>query len=192
MKNPSDKVFSGGKHVCPSWCCFTFDNKLRTFFHKPEKMLSPFIQPGYVVLDIGPGQGYFTIPMARMVGEMGKVIAIDIQEKMLEVLMAKAARQKLDNRIIAKLVDPDQPEIEYMPDFVLAFWMVHEVPDQEKFLKTVCISLKTGKYLLIAEPRLHVTDAMFRKTIKIAENTGFEIADRPKIAFSRAVLLKKL
>ena len=191
MKNPLDYLFFRKDHVCPWWCCFTFDNKLRTYFHNPHKILSDYIKPGDVVMDIGPGQGYFTLPMASMVGEMGKVIAIDIQEKMLKILMARARKQNLENRIIPKFVGSGRLEIEYLPDFALAFWMVHEVPDRESFLKTIYNSLKQDKKVLIVEPRIHVSHKMFEKTVQIAQNLGFNISERPKIAFSRAVLLKK-
>ena len=191
MKKISDYLFLRSIHVCPTWCCFTFDNKLRTYFHDPGKMLSKYVKPGNFVLDIGPGQGYFTIPMAGMVGDSGKVIAIDVQEKMLQVLMTKAKKHKLDHRILPQVAEPDKLEIEYLADFALAFWMVHEVPHQKSFLKSVYDSLKQDKFLFVAEPKFHVTGKMFEKTVSIAQQEGFVIDDRPKVAFSRAVLLKK-
>lgn len=191
MKNPFHFIFARQGHACPSWCCFTFDNKLRTYFHKPEQMFSGYIKQGDTVLDIGPGQGYFTIPMARMVGDSGKVVAIDVQEKMLRVLMAKARKCRLDDRIKAELGDADNFQIQYQADFILAFWVVHEVPDQTSFLKTIYTSLKQDKFLFIAEPKFHVTGKMFEKSVAVALQIGFEIAARPKVAFSRAVLLRK-
>jgi len=80
------------KRVCPWWICFTFDNVLRTLFHDPDQILRPYINEGNVVLDIGPGMGYFAIPMAKMICENGRVIAADIQEKMLSHLNKRAIR----------------------------------------------------------------------------------------------------
>jgi len=79
MKDHFRKLFVRDKHVCPWWCCFTFDNFLRKLLHNSEKILQPYVAEGNTILDIGPGMGYFTIPLARMVGEKGKVIAADIQ-----------------------------------------------------------------------------------------------------------------
>ena len=65
--------------VCPWWCCYTFDNPLRRLLHNPEAILSPCINPGSTVIDVGAGMGYFSIPLARLVGPGGHVTAIDIQ-----------------------------------------------------------------------------------------------------------------
>lgn len=81
-----DKVFFREKHVCPWWLCWTFDNLLRKLVQDPEKIIKPYVRGGSTVLDIGCGMGYFTIPLARLVGEKGQVIATDIQEQMLSAL----------------------------------------------------------------------------------------------------------
>src|SRR5208283_385906 len=85
--------------VCPWWCCFTFDNPLRRLFHDAEAMLSPYIRSGFTVIDIGPGMGFFTIPMCRMVGTEGRVIAADVQQKMLDGVIRRARRYGLTNRL---------------------------------------------------------------------------------------------
>ena len=103
MKNPFISLLRS-KHVCPWWLCFTFDNFLRPYFHDPEKMLKGYIREGDTVLDVGPGMGYFTIPMARMVGETGKVIAADVQQRMLTFLESKAEKVGLARRIEPRLV----------------------------------------------------------------------------------------
>jgi 2-polyprenyl-3-methyl-5-hydroxy-6-metoxy-1,4-benzoquinol methylase len=101
-----DKLFVRGKHVCPSWLCFTFDNPLRRIFQDPYEILSPYIRPGYTVVDIGPGKGYFTIPMCKLVGREGKVIATDIQESMLMSLHRRASEAGLAANLITNLSRP--------------------------------------------------------------------------------------
>ena len=69
-----DKL-TGRKFVCPWWLCFTFDNPLRKLLHNPEAILNPYIHPGNNVIDVGAGMGYFSIPLAKLVGPAGHVTA---------------------------------------------------------------------------------------------------------------------
>ena len=80
------------KHVCPRWLGYFLLCPLRRLGQKPEKILAPFVSEGMTALDIGPGMGYFSLPMAQMVGPGGKVLCVDVQEKMLRSLGSRAAR----------------------------------------------------------------------------------------------------
>lgn len=73
MKSMFDSIFVRDTHVCPWWLCFTFDNVFRKLFHDPEKILSPYVNEGDTALDIGPGMGYFSIPLARLVGSKARL-----------------------------------------------------------------------------------------------------------------------
>ncbi len=84
-----DKL-TGQKFVCPWWLCFTFDNPLRKLLHDPEAILRPYVHEGDRVIDIGPGMGYFTIPLAQLVGAQGRVTAIDIQSKCLPYMKGQS------------------------------------------------------------------------------------------------------
>ena len=100
-------ILKDTKHVCPWWLCFTFDNPIRKIIHDPIKILSPYVHKGGTAIDIGPGMGYFSIPMAKLVGHSGHVTAIDIQPKMLSVLMRRAQKKGLSDRIKTHLAGPD-------------------------------------------------------------------------------------
>jgi len=191
MKSLSDIIFVRRDHVCPWYCCFTFDNIFRKWLQNPDKIIAGFVHPGDTVVDIGPGQGYFSIPMARIVGEQGRIIAIDIQKQMLDALAAKAEKSGVAKRITCTLVYNADLGLNADADFILAFWMVHEVPDKEIFLKSLYSVLKPGKRLLIAEPYLHVSKKMMEETEQISLSIGFTIVDRPSIFFSRSVILQK-
>ena len=184
-----DKLLVRGKHVCPSWLCFTFDNPLRRIFHDPDKIIAPYISPGVTVLDIGPGQGYFTIPMCRLVGGEGRVIAVDIQEKMLKAVQRRAAAAGMAGRLTTHLSRADDFDLTEPADFILAFWMVHEVPEPRLFLARVKGLMKPAALFLIAEPLFHVTKGRFEHTLTIAQELGFKIAARPQISFSYAAAL---
>ncbi len=122
-----DKVFVRDKHVCPWWLCWSFDNFFRKLVQDPEEIIKPYVREGSTVLDIGCGMGYFTIPLARLVGEKGQVIAIDIQEQMLSALQRRAKRAGLERGIVLQLNTQDSLRVNTKGDFALAFWMVHEV-----------------------------------------------------------------
>ena len=137
MSSLMDKLFFRGKHVCPSWLCFIFDNPLRKMFQNPYNILSPYIRPGQTVVDIGSGKGYFTIPMCKLTGREGKVIAADIQERMLRDLQRRAFKAGLAANLTANLCKPDDFCLDVKADFILAFWMVHEVPERLHFFMNV-------------------------------------------------------
>jgi 2-polyprenyl-3-methyl-5-hydroxy-6-metoxy-1,4-benzoquinol methylase len=191
MKSLLDKLFFRKKHVCPWYCCFTFDNIFRKLVQNPEKILEGLVQPGMTVLDVGPGMGYFSIPMAKMVGPEGRILALDIQEKMLQRLKERAIRNQVQERVECRLVADSHWGITGEVDFALSFWMVHEVPNQEEFIASIYKALKdNGKYL-IAEPNFHVSKKMMEGTIALAKAVGFKSVERPKIFFSKAVVLQK-
>lgn len=177
-------------HICPWWLAYTFDNPLRKLFHRPEKMLGAYVGEGMTVLDVGCGMGYFSIGMARMVGPRGRVISVDIQDKMLATLKRRAEKAKLSPVIEARLNGPNGIGVTEKVDFALAFWMVHEVPDPKRFFSDLRSALKPGSPLLIAEPVFHVSLREFNAELEAAKSEGFCVEEGPRIAFSRTALLR--
>jgi ubiquinone/menaquinone biosynthesis C-methylase UbiE len=188
MRNPLNLLFFRQTHVCPWWCCFTFDNPLRKLIHDPAQILSPYVREGSTAIDIGPGMGYFTVELCRLVGDTGKVIAVDLQEKMLAAVRKRVERAGISCRLQTHLSGPESLSLNETADFVLAFWMVHEVPDQAGFLKEVAVLLKPGGSFLLVEPYLHVSGKAFTETVRKGEEAGLIRKGSPKISFSRAVL----
>jgi ubiquinone/menaquinone biosynthesis C-methylase UbiE len=188
MRNPFKKLLFHHEHVCPWWFCFTFDNFLRKLIHNSKEILRPYVVEGNAVLDIGPGMGYFSIPLASIVGETGKVIVADIQPEMLKALQKRAKKAGVEKRITTHLCKVDSLGLDRQFDFVLAFWMVHEVPNQLVFFKEIRSLLKPSGKFLLSEPILHVNQAMFEKTVKTAESVGLVLKEKPKISLSRSAL----
>jgi len=176
------------KHVCPWWLCFTFDNPLRKIIHDPVAILRSYVHPGDTAIDIGPGMGYFTIPLAGLVGSEGSVMAIDIQQQMLDALMARAQKKGVADRIKTHLAGPDSIGLSQKSDFILAFWMMHEVLDQKKFLSEISNLMKPAGLFLLVEPVIHVTKKNFALTIETATKLGFVIREYPEIRMSQSVL----
>jgi ubiquinone/menaquinone biosynthesis C-methylase UbiE len=182
---------SSGTHVCPWWFIHTFDNPLRRLIHKPERILQGLIKPGDHCLDIGCGYGYFTIPIAGMAGTVGSVTAADVQPEMLAGVRRRAEKQNLTNRIIFYQVQASGIQFENAFDFALAFWMVHEVPDQETLLRQIFRSLKSEGRFLLVEPKGHVKEGAFNQTVQLAREIGFVTIREVPVSFSRGVLLGK-
>jgi ubiquinone/menaquinone biosynthesis C-methylase UbiE len=177
--------------VCPWWLCFIFDNVFRRLIQNPGKILGPYVVPGWTVLDVGPGMGYFTIPFARLVGSSGKVIAADLQKHMLDSLRRRAVKAGVQDRIKLQQCTPSQIGIDEPIDFCLVFWMAHEVLDRARFFGEIYSALKPGGLVLLAEPRIHVTRKDFINTVSVVESTGLAVVERPVIFLSYSVLLKK-
>jgi ubiquinone/menaquinone biosynthesis C-methylase UbiE len=177
------------KHVCPWWLCFTFDNPVRKIIHDPARILGPYIHQGDTAIDIGPGMGYFSIPMAQIVGSTGRVTAIDIQPKMLSVLMERAQKNHVSDRIKTHLANPDSIGFHEKADFILAFWMAHEVPDPKRFFAEIRDLLKAQGLFLLVEPLIHVSKKNFSRTLEMADELGFVIKESPEIRMSQSALL---
>ncbi|MFA6980900.1 MAG: methyltransferase domain-containing protein [Ignavibacteriaceae bacterium] len=176
--------------VCPVELANSLDSKIRRWLQDPQKILSPYIQEGMKVLDVGCGPGYFSIELAKMVGKNGKVFSVDMQEGMLQIIRNKIHGTSLEG--IIKLIKCEQDEI-IVPekvDFILAFYMVHEVPDKDKFFRTMKNILDEKGAFLIVEPKFfHVTKKEFAVTICKAEAAGFKVTQGPKLAFSFSAIL---
>ena len=72
--------------VCPVWVGYLLVSPLRRLFHNPEKILGPYVREGMKVLDVGCAMGFFWLPLAGMIGQTGKVVCIDMQERMITSL----------------------------------------------------------------------------------------------------------
>ncbi|OGQ94236.1 MAG: hypothetical protein A2521_05565 [Deltaproteobacteria bacterium RIFOXYD12_FULL_57_12] len=176
-------------HVCPWWLTYTFDNPLRRLFHRPAIMFAGLVKPGMTVLDIGCGMGYFSIGLARLVGPQGKVLAVDLQQRMLDTLRRRAARAGVAGIIETRQCTADRIGVKGEVDFALAFWMVHETPDQAAFFRELALLLKPGGKVLVAEPKFHVTAGRFQEILADSGRAGFAVAAGSAITFSRAAVL---
>ncbi len=143
------------------------------------------------VLDIGCGPGLFTVDMAQMVGKSGRVIAADLQDGMLERLRDKIHRTELEERITLHKCPESRIGVSDNVDFALAFYMVHEVPNQEELFDEVGSILRPDGLVLIVEPPFHVSKRAFEETIGKARDAGLTPVERPRVFLSKAILLKK-
>ena len=167
-------------HTCPWWLGYLLASPVRRLFENPTARLAPYVREGMLVLEPGPGMGFFTLEMARLVGLGGRVVAVDLQENMVAALRRRAQRAGLADRIDARCCSPDDLGIGDLAgrvDLAVLFHMLHEVSDQSRFLQAIHKALKPGGGVLIVEPRGHVSAEAFQASLAGAKTIGFEIAE---------------
>lgn len=180
------------EHVCPWWMGYLLVSPLRKLLHCPRRILEPLVKPGMRVLEPGPGMGFFTLELARLVGDSGRVVAVDIQEKMLAVLKKRLERRGLGGRVESRLCPAaglGVSDLAGQVDFVLAFAMVHELPDAAGFFREAAAALKPGGRMLFAEPVKHVNEEEFQASVCTAGAAGLVPGERLSIWGTRAIVL---
>jgi predicted methyltransferase len=182
------------QHVCPWWIGYLLASPIRRLFQKPEQLLAPFLRPGMTVLEPGPGMGFFTIPMTRMVGESGCIHVRDVQKEMLDGLERRARKAGVWNRIRPRLVAPDSMDVAGLKgkvDVVCAFAMVHELPSAEHFFAEAVSTMKPAGILILAEPSGHVSQSQFESELDVAGKAGLQVTSCPVVRRSHCAVLRR-
>jgi ubiquinone/menaquinone biosynthesis C-methylase UbiE len=186
-----ENINNDKNRVCPVELADSLDSRIRRLLQNPERIISPYIKEGMTVLDFGCGPGFFSIEIAKLIGRTGRLISADLQEGMLRKLRAKIKGTELESRI--KLVKSDKSGINVRDkvDFILVFYVVHEVPDKIRLFEEFKTVLKEKGMILLVEPKFfHVSKSEFAATTGIAEKTGFKILKGPALAFSWSAVLE--
>lgn len=193
--HPAPKAIQGtGEHVCPWWAGYLLNLPIRKMFESPKKLLGPLVQPGMTVADVGCAMGFFSLPLARMVGPHGRVVCVDLQKKMLDALRRNAKRAGLLERMEIRKSSESSLNMDQMKgqiDLVCAIFVVHEMPNPEAFFKQAYELLKPKGKMLILEPKWHVSAETFDHFCQLAEHTDFKIAPYHLPRKRYAALLEK-
>ncbi|MBT3220466.1 MAG: class I SAM-dependent methyltransferase [Proteobacteria bacterium] len=182
------------EHVCPWWMGYLLASPVRRLFERPEDILDGLVTDGMVALDVGCAMGFFSIPIAKMVGHGGRVVCVDLQQRMLESLDRRAQRAGVKDRLELRKCSKESLGIEDLSgdvSFALAYAMVHEVPDATRLFEQIYQSLKIGGQFLMAEPRGHVSGRAFDESLKMAFDIGFVEVQRPTTRRAHTVVLRK-
>ena len=197
-KNGEAGAHRGGgmsKRVCPWWLGYLLASPVRRWLSQdPGKIVAPYVRAGMTVFEPGPGMGFFTLELARLVGPSGRVIAVDVQPKMIAGLKRRAAKAGLVDRIDVRQATADSLGVSDWAskvDFTLAFAVVHEMPSASRFFSEAAAVSKAGATLLFAEPSGHVKPEEFEAELQDAIKSGFVVAERPSMRRSQAALLRK-
>jgi ubiquinone/menaquinone biosynthesis C-methylase UbiE len=111
------------------------------------------VRPGDTVCDLGCGNGFYTLKLAQLVGEKGRVLAVDIQREMLGLLKDRAAAERVTNieTVLGTVVDPKVPANSV--DLVLLVDVYHEFSHPEQMLAAIRRSLKPKGRVALVEFR---------------------------------------
>jgi ubiquinone/menaquinone biosynthesis C-methylase UbiE len=134
-----------------SWAQVADDSREKT--EKVSDILSALqAEPGKRIADIGAGEGFYSLRIARAVGPTGRVTAVDVSEKYLEKLRARIQQDKVTNVdvVVGAVDDPRLPQDTF--DAVLIYNAYHEMTTPEPILKAIFLALKPGGRLVMSEP----------------------------------------
>ena len=160
-------------HTCPWWFTWTFDNPLRRLVHDPHGLVRPFVTEGMRIADIGCGMGYFTPALAALAGPAGRVQAVDLQPQQLRVVERRCRRAGVFDRVQLVEATPDSLNLTGPVDFVLAFYVVHEVTDQPALFRQLAAACRAGARVLVSEPKIHVPRHAVEREMRAAAAEGF-------------------
>lgn len=170
--NGSGKFYMGREialvmgHEAAGW----LDRPERELEEKPSKLLELLaIKPGQVVADVGAGSGFHALRIAKIVGEKGRVLAVDIQEEMLAIIADKAKRLKIDNiqGVLGKIDDPKLPEGQV--DLVILVDVYHEFSHPYEMMAGIVKSLKPGGRVAFVEYRAEDADVPIKRVHKMSQ-----------------------
>lgn len=175
-------------HRCPWWVQYMLLSPLRRLAEPPKKLLGPYVEPGMTVVEPGCGFGYFSLPLARMVGPTGRVVSIDVEPRAVTRLMRRARKAGLAERIEARACDTRDLGLatyEGEVDLVTVIHTLHELEDLPGFLTQVAALLKPTGRMLVVEPRGHVKPENFAAKLACCRLAGFQALDPPAIGRAR-------
>lgn len=124
----------------------------REKWQPPEVIMDSIgVKPGMIIGEPGAGRGFFTIPLAKRVGENGRVYANDISKRSLNKLEEKAKTEGLNNIeiVIGELEDPVFPVKNL--DMMIMVYVLHDIEKPAKFMKNAQKYIQPGKPLVIIE-----------------------------------------
>lgn len=128
------------------------------------------VKPGMTVCDMGCGNGFHTLKLARMVGPSGHVLGVDVQPEMLKLLRERTEKAGLENitPILGSYHDPRL--IPNSVDLVLLVDVYHEFSHPELMLKAMRESLKPAGQIVLVEFRAEDPKVPIKPLHKMSKN----------------------
>ena len=168
------------KFFFPTWKGWLLINPMRLLFQNPEPILGRYVLPGMRVLDLGCSMGYFSLPLARMVGPQGRVYCLDCDQKQLDILKSRANKKGLAGRMEIICIAPSGEELPFEPgslDLAVLLQVLHYMDDPKTALAQTYKSMKPGATLLVGEPKSHLSETDWKATLDMVAQVGFAIGE---------------
>jgi ubiquinone/menaquinone biosynthesis C-methylase UbiE len=167
------------KFPMPEFAANIIDNPLRRRIQPPEDMPTRHdVKPGMKVLEVGPGNGTYTIATARAVGDAGQVVTIDIEPKMIERVKKRIQDEGITN-VDARVADVfDLPFEDGVFDLVYMIAVIGEIPTPERAVHEFQRVLKTGGRLVFSELLMDPDYPLAKNLVRLAESEGFQLKNQ--------------
>ena len=171
-------------HTCPVWIGYLLASPLRRLFENPNEMVLPLVKPGDRVMELGPGLGFFTCPLAQALSNNGEILCVDVQANMLERLGARLEKRGLRERVQLRQCRFDDLGLGGETnafELVLALHVVHETPHPTQTIQALADCVKPGGKLLLVEPPGHCPDDLWLQEIAAAHAAGLQRVAHPRL-----------
>jgi ubiquinone/menaquinone biosynthesis C-methylase UbiE len=180
------------KFPMPQFMANLIDNPFRRRIQPPQETpIRHGVQPGMTVLEIGPGNGTYTIATARRVGNSGKVITVDIEPRMIQRVTQRADAEGITN-IEARLADVyNLPFDDEKFDLVYMIAVINEIPNPESALREFQRVLKPNGKLVFSELFLDPDYQPASTLIRRANSAGFQLIEKIGNFFYYTLIFEK-
>jgi ubiquinone/menaquinone biosynthesis C-methylase UbiE len=180
------------KFPIPPFLANAIDNPLRRRIQPPdETALRHGLEPGMRVLEVGPGNGTYTLAAARRVGDSGKIVTVDIEPKMIERVERRARREGVEN-IEAWVANVyDLPFEDGSFDAVYMIAVIGEIPDPERAMSEFSRVLAPAGTLVFSELLMDPDYPWAKTLIRMGVSCGLRLKDRVGNAFYYTLIFEK-
>ena len=176
----------------PEFLANLIDNPLRRKIQPPAEMaIRHGIQPCMTVLEVGPGNGRYSIESARKVGSGGKLISIDIEPKMIERVQQRATEEGIKN-LEARVANVyDLPFEDSIFDMIYMITVIGEIPDTNKAMLEFHRVLKPAGHLAFSEIIMDPDYPLVQTLVRKANSAHFRLSKKYGNFFSYTVVFEK-
>ena len=167
------------KFPMPQFLANIIDNPLRRAIQPPrETAIRHGLKKGMKVLEVGPGNGRYTIAAAKVLGSDGRIVTIDIEKKMIDRVIKRAKQQNIMN-VIAEVADVYKlPYEDLCFDIIYMIAVINEIPDQKSAFKEFYRVLKNDGLLVFSELLMDPDYPTAKSLIKKAHSNGFKVNEK--------------
>jgi ubiquinone/menaquinone biosynthesis C-methylase UbiE len=180
------------KFPMPEFMANLIDNPLRQKIQPPSEMpIRHGIEPGMTVLEVGPGNGRYTIEIARRVGNKGKVVTVDIEPKMIKRVTQRALSEKITN-LEAKVANVyDLPYDDGAFDAICMIAVIREIPEPEKAMREFYRVLSPSGTLAFTELLLDPDYPLAQTLVRQASKANFRLRKKFGNFFAYTLIFEK-